>query len=517
MVFRSLQETFNMKQQIGNGFIKVKSFLKTHRKASMITISILAVLIIALIILNATVFKQEETATTQTLTIQRGNVIQTLEIVGSLRAVPSASLSWTTSGTVMPFTTQVGDTVKAGDVILELEPASVSSDILDAQTDLITARSELELLKTADTAYQTASQTLANAESTYKEAKLDFNSINQYSNPLEEVETAIESYFDSREALWQAQSDFEATLNLATDDPIRVAAKSTQNEAQTAKDRAFTEVNNTMGIYFGNTQEDIYLTYKAAKAALDEARVTFNAARDKSDDIAAAEARVQALTNTINGSKIIAPFDGTITDIFAASGDHIANGDSAIQLDNLSTMVVDVTVSEVDINTVNVGDPASITFDAIPSKTYQGTVTQVGDSGTTSSGVVRFNVTVTLSDIDEQVKPGFSAVTTILTDQVNNVLLIPTAAIRTINNEKMVIVMRDGVPTPVAVVLGPASDAFTALVSGDIQEGDLVVATIDTSTDMGRLLMMGGGGTFRQGVDRQPPTDGGGQPPSGGN
>jgi multidrug efflux pump subunit AcrA (membrane-fusion protein) len=144
-------------------------------------------------------------------------------------------------------------------------------------------------------------------------------------------------------------------------------------------------------------------------------------------------------------------------------------------------------------------------------------VTQVGDSGTTSSGVVRFNVTVTLSDIDEQVKPGFSAVTTILTDQVNNVLLIPTAAIRTINNEKMVIVMRDGVPTPVAVVLGPASDAFTALVSGDIQEGDLVVATIDTSTDMGRLLMMGGGGTFRQGVDRQPPTDGGGQPPSGGN
>ena len=53
-------------------------------------------------------------------------------------------------------------------------------------------------------------------------------------------------------------------------------------------------------------------------------------------------------------------------------------------------MVVDVTVSEVDINTVNVGDPAIITFDAIASKTYKGTVTQVGDSGTTTSGVVTF-------------------------------------------------------------------------------------------------------------------------------
>jgi RND family efflux transporter MFP subunit len=507
-----------MKQHKGNGFQKVKSLLKSHRKASIITISILAVLIIVLVVLNATVFKQEVTATTQTLTIQRGNVIQTLEIVGSVRAVPSASLSWATSGTVMPFTAQVGDTIKAGDVILELEPASVSSDILDAQTDLITAKSALELLKTADTAYQSASQTLANAESTYKAAKLDFNSINQYGNPLEAVETAIESYFGAREALWQAQSDYEAMLNLMTDDPVRVAAKSAQDEAQTIKDKAFTKVNNTMGIYFGNTQEDIYLTYKAAKAALDEARVTFNAARDKSDDIAAAEARVQALTNTINGSKIVAPFDGTITDIFASAGDHIANSDSAIQLDNLSTMVVDVTVSEVDINTVNLGDPASITFDAIPSKAYRGTVTQVGDSGTSSSGVVRFNVTITLTDIDELVKPGFSAVTTIVTDQVNDVLLIPTAAIRTINNEKMVIVMRDGMATPVAVVLGAASGAFTALISGDIQEGDLVVATIGTSTDMGRLIMMGGGGgNFQQGGDRQPPTDGGAQPPSDGN
>ncbi len=72
-----------MKQQIGNGFEKVKSFFIAHRKASIITISILAVLTIALIVLNATVFKQRETATTQTLTIQRGNVIQTLEIVGS--------------------------------------------------------------------------------------------------------------------------------------------------------------------------------------------------------------------------------------------------------------------------------------------------------------------------------------------------------------------------------------------------------------------------------------------------
>jgi len=59
MAFRSIQETFNMKQQFANGFVKVKSLLKVYRKASIITISILVVLTIALIVLNATVFKQE--------------------------------------------------------------------------------------------------------------------------------------------------------------------------------------------------------------------------------------------------------------------------------------------------------------------------------------------------------------------------------------------------------------------------------------------------------------------------
>jgi HlyD family secretion protein len=509
-----------IKQQFGKWGEKCREFYRAHRKLTIIGGSALGLVIILVIVLSLTVFKKEK-ATTQTMAISRGNITQSIEIVGAIRAVPSATLTWSTAGIVMPFTVSVGDTVKAGDVILELEPSSVSSDILEAQTDLITAKSDLDLLKSADTAYQTAAQTLADAEATYKDAKVDFNSINEYSTPIEEVEAAIETYFDAREALWKAQSDYEATLSLAEDDPTRVAAKTAQAEAQTVKDDAFHKVNNSLGIYFGNTQEDIYLTYKSAKAALDEARVTFNAARDNSDEIAAAEADVQALTNTINGSRIIAPFDGTITDIFASQGDHVASADSAIQLDNLSAMVVDVTVSEVEINSVKVGDQAIITFDAIANKVYNGTVTQVGDAGTEDSGVVRFNVTVTLTDPDELVKPGFTAVTTIVTDQATDVLMVPTAAIRTINNEKMVLVMRNGIATPVPVTLGAASDTFTALLGGDLVEGELVVVTIDTSTEEGMMMMMGmgglmgGGGGGPQGGQR--PSDGGAQPPSGGN
>jgi HlyD family secretion protein len=499
---------------------KGRGFYTAHHKLTLIGGGALVLIIILAVVLSLTVFKKTTTTTTQTVALAKGNITQTIEVVGAVRAVPSATLTWATSGIVMPFTAKVGDVVKAGDTILELEPSTVSSDILQAKSDLITAKNNLTLLLTADTDYQTASQTLTDAQATYETALADFNSINENSAPLATVETIIDQYFSTREAYWQAQAAYEATGSLADTDQKRIDAKSSMDEAEKNRLTAFHKVTNTMGIYFGNTQEDIYISYRAAKAALDEARVAWNAARDNSDEIAAAEANVQALENTINGSRIIAPFDGSVTDIFTNEGDHVSSGSDAIQLDNLSTLVVDVTITEVDINTVKVGDPTTITFDAIANKTYHGIVSQVGDSGTTSSGVVNFNVTVTITDADAQVKPGFTAVTTIITDQVTGSLLVPAAAIRTINNQKMVIVMRNGVATPVPVTLGATSDTFSALLTGDLAEGDLVVVTIDSSTDAAGLMMMGGlmggGGSFSTGGDRQPP-QGGGQPPTGGN
>ncbi len=511
------QKRENIKRKFPQWFEKLKDFYHKHPKPVLLGGGGLGLIIILLVVLSLTVFKKTTNDTTQTVALAKGNLTQSIEIVGSVRAVPSATLTWATSGIVMPFTVKVGDSVKAGDTVLELEPSSVSSTILQAQSDLITAKSALTTLLTADTDYQTASQTLTDAQATYETALADFNSINENNAPIVTVEAVIDQYFTAREAYWEAQAAYEASASLSDTDQKRVDAKAAMDEADQVRLTAFHKVTNTMGIYFGNTQEDTYIAYRAAKAALDEARVTWNAARDNSDEIAAAEANVQALENTINGSRIIAPFDGNITDIFTAEGDHVASGDEAIQLDNLSTLVVDVTVTEVDINSVKVGDPAVITFDAVANKTYNGVVSQVGDSGTTSSGVVNFNVTVTITDADGQVKPGFTAVTTIITDQVSGALLVPVAAIRTINNHKMVIVMRNGVPTPVPITLGASSDTYSALVSGDLQEGDLLVITLDTTSASNFGFMgggfLGGGGGF-SGGDRQPPSDGG-QPPSG--
>jgi len=464
---------------------QASKFYAAHRLPVWIGAGVL-VLVLLVPILYVSASANNDRAAVETKALSRGELTQTIGIVGTVRAVPSASLTWSTSGNVMPYTLKVGDQVKAGDVLLELEPSSLSASVLQAQTQLISARNELAVLQTTDPEYNSAAQSLTDAEVTYNKADADFDALIENEGvSIEMIEPLIDDFYIAREALWAAQDAYQAVETLTTNDQKRIDAQAALDEAQRAYNQAIDTIFNVAGFYFGSehgsSAEAKYLTYHTAKAALNEARVNWNAARANADDISAAAANVQALQNTIDSSKIIAPFDGTITDTFSPAGQSVISGDSAIQLDNLTTMMLDISVSEVDVNNIQVGDPVSINFDALPGQAYNGLVTQVGNSGIDNSGVIKFNVSITLTDNDGQVKPGFTAVNTIITDQVEDALLIPVSAIQTLAGQKVVVVYRDGSLVVVPVSLGVTSDLYSALVEGDLQEGDLVVVSLSPS------------------------------------
>jgi multidrug efflux pump subunit AcrA (membrane-fusion protein) len=76
--------------------------------------------------------------------------------------------------------------------------------------------------------------------------------------------------------------------------------------------------------------------------------------------------------------------------------------------------MIEVQISEVDINKVAVGQKATVTFDAIANKEYTGYVSSISSSGEEDeNGVVQFSVWVKLEDADDQVKPGFTSVVTL--------------------------------------------------------------------------------------------------------
>jgi HlyD family secretion protein len=174
---------------------------------------------------------------------------------------------------------------------------------------------------------------------------------------------------------------------------------------------------------------------------------------------------------------IVAPFDGTVTQAVPAVGDEVSAGTVAFRLDDLSHLLVDVQVSEVDINTVAVGQDVTLTFDAVLGRVepYHGKVVQVSQAGDTVQGVVSFVVTVELTDADELVKPGMTAAVNVVIKEQKDVVLIPNRAVRLVNSERAVYVLVNNQPKLIKLQLGSTDGTNSVLVSGDIKEGDPII------------------------------------------
>ena len=119
------------------------------------------------------------------------------------------------------------------------------------------------------------------------------------------------------------------------------------------------------------------------KAELDEAQRTYDRlTAGNTSEIEAAQARVEAAQATLNLARVISPFAGTVTESHVLPGDQVSAGATAFRVDDLSSLLVDVQVSEVDINSVSIGQPVTLTFDAILGKEYHGEVVEVTQAGT---------------------------------------------------------------------------------------------------------------------------------------
>jgi HlyD family secretion protein len=214
------------------------------------------------------------------------------------------------------------------------------------------------------------------------------------------------------------------------------------------------------------------------EAQYEDAKRTYERLADgpNKDDLAAAQARVDAAQATLDLAHLTAPFPATVTEAFPLSGDQVTTGTTAFRLDDLSSLLVDVELSEVDINRVAVGQPVTLTFDAILGTEYEGQVTKVSQAGTVVGGVVNFIVTVELIDADERVKPGMTAAVNIVVEQINDAVLVPNRAVRLVDGDRVVFVMREGsMPEKVEIRLGSSSDTMSVVVGGDLEVGDQII------------------------------------------
>lgn len=413
----------------------------------------------------------------QTVAVTRQELVAQVGATGTVRANQSAVITWQTTGSVDAVKVKLDDEVKHDQVLATLESSSLPQNVILAKADLVTAQRNLENLRESKAAAAQAQLTLVNAQDDLDKAQRARNNLN-YSRSGERADAAYASYLLSENKVDQMQQIYNQFSSRPEDDLQRALALSNLSNAKLERDRALANLNWYRGK--ADTQEiaDADAKLAVAKAAYEDAQREYNRLKNgpDPDDLAAAEARVAALQATMDTAQVVSPFNGTITAVDAKTGDQVNPGTVAFRIDDLSHLLVDVPVSEVDINRIQVGQTATLTFDAMQDKTYEGKVTEVARVGTVDQGAVNFYVTVELVNADENIRPGMTAAVNLVVNKLENVLVVPNRAIRIKDDQRVVYLLQNGAPVAVPIQLGASSDTYSEVISGgQVKEGDLVV------------------------------------------
>jgi len=414
----------------------MKEFFK-KRKKIIIPVAVILVIVVLFLVFRPGGGEQE--GQFQTAMIERGNLTATVGATGTVRARQTATLVWQTTGTVENVNVQIGDDVKADDVLASLSKTSLSQNLILAEADLVSAQRALEDLLDSDTARAQAWIAVRNAKDAFEKA-YDYRDALNY--PVRKTQLILVK---------------ESTPYGIVDVPKTKTYKVEGTEEEIAK-------------------ADADLALKEAQ--YEDAKRTYERLADgpNENDLAAAQARVDAVQATLNMARLTAPFAGTVTEAQPLPGDQVTTGAMAFRVDDLSSLLVDVDVSEVDINSITVGQSVTLTFDAILGQDYDGQVVKVSQAGTVVGGVVNFTVTVELSNSDEMVKPGMTAGVNIVVKEINDAVLVPNRAVRLMDGKRVVFIMKeDGMQEQIEIRLGASSDTVSVVVGGDLKEGDNVI------------------------------------------
>jgi HlyD family secretion protein len=399
----------------------------------------------------------------QLVAAERGDLTAQIGATGVVRSNQSAVLTWQTSGIIDEVLVKTGQEVEAGQELATLKQTSLPQNVILAKADLASSQQALEdLALNAELAKVKAMQDIVTFEQAVRDAQYI---LDNYIIPTEQQGlSAVEAVDKFKIELDEARLAFEPYKFFASSDATRQRLKEDLDSAQSRYNAAVKRLK-----YEFNLQ--------VAQANLAKAQQDYYKWESGPDprDITAVEARIEAAQATLDLTHLTAPFAGSITGISIKAGDKVNPASVAFQIDDLTHLLVDVRVSEVDINRIKINQEATISFDAILSKVYQGLVVEVDQVGTSNQGVVDFIVTIELSNADEDVKPGMTSAVNIVVNQLQDVLLAPNRAVRVKDGERVVYILQNNLPTPIIVKLGASSDAMSEVLESDLKVGDQII------------------------------------------
>ena len=236
----------------------------------------------------------------------------------------------------------------------------------------------------------------------------------------------------------------------------------------------------------------LYEKNYVAKSDLDLAEATY-----KSDlaQIAAAQGTINQAQATLNNNltnlkytRIVSPVDGIVVSRAVDVGQTVAASFQTPTLfqvaQDLTNMQIEVNVSEADIGKIQKGQEVEYTLDGYADSVFHGEVQEVRIAPTTVSNVVTYTVIVDVDNKDQKMIPGMTANVSIITDKSENVLCVPTDALRFTPKEitggkkykdQGIWIIRNNKPQRITITTGAKDSDRTEVISKELKEGDKVI------------------------------------------
>ena len=370
------------------------------KRSSKITLAVVAALLVAGGVAGGLRWSRRNLVTVQTGVAIRGDLTAVVTASGEIKPRNYINLGANAQGPITELLIKEGDRVRKGQVVARIEHIQPAADVEAQRAAVASAVADANAfeaaLKTQDQAIATAQATLDKSKSDLELARLNFERYDQ----LYKQQLIARQEYEQMKATFTSG---EATVRAS-------AAQVSQAQAQRAQ-----------------------MTAQLASA---QRRIT------------QAEAGQTRLADVLAKFDVVAPIDGMVTNLPVRVGETVVPGiqnsaaSTVMTIADMSLITAEVKADETDIVSVQVGQEATITIDAMPNRVFRGKVIEIGNtailrssglaasqSATSSQEAKDFKVVIALDDPPDEIRPGLSCTAKIVTATRRDVLSIPIQAL----------------------------------------------------------------------------------------
>jgi HlyD family secretion protein len=494
-----------------NIFTSFTNFIRNHKIWSTIII-LLVIGIVYLVYKNSS-----ENIKYTEVTVERGSLSETVSVTGNVKPLSDVDLAFERGGRVAAINVVVGEKVYAGQVLAAVSNADLLANLDQAkanlkkvqaglgdsadQTALNFSQAETSLINTIKDSYTKADDAVRNKMFTLFNDPVKYRANLAFSTDTFLKEDIEEGKDDITEAL-DAWSRALTKLNTSTDLEVYYnTAKTNLVSIKSLLDKCAEAVNGLTPDGAGATQTQI----DTWKLNISGARTNINTANDSltgsynqyktyglavkisQNSTLAEEAAIEQATAGVASAEaelaksiIKSPIDGVITGVDTKLGEIVSASKNIISIISYGDYQVESFVPEADIAKIKIGNIAETTLDAYGDNiVFETSIIKIDPAATLIDGVPTYKVTLKFITQDDRIKSGMTANLDILTNQKNDILILPSRVINTKDDGKYVSIIdvtdkSDLIEKKIVTGLR-GSDGNVEIISG-LNEGDKVVA-----------------------------------------